>query len=67
MATRSVDRERFEAHLERLGEAVGHADRRWPLEAYLAGLLLPGECKSVEPMAAKVASREVSRAHQWTT
>ena len=64
MATRSVDRERFEAYLERLGEAVGHADRRWPLEAYLTGLLLPGERKSVEPMAAKVAPREVSRAHQ---
>lgn len=64
MATRSVDRERFEAFLERLGEVVGHADRRWPLEAYLTGLLLPGERKSVEPMAAKVAPREVSRAHQ---
>jgi len=64
MATRSVDRERFESYLDRLAEAVGHADRRWPLEAYLMGLLLPGERKSVEPMAAQIAPRQVSRAHQ---
>jgi len=64
MATRSVDRERFESYLDRLAEAVGHADRRWPLEAYVTGLLLPGERKSVEPMAAQTAPRQVSRAHQ---
>jgi SRSO17 transposase len=60
----AVDRERFERYLQRLCEAVGHADRRWPLEAYLTGLLLSGERKSVEPMAAKVDPRNVSRAHQ---
>jgi SRSO17 transposase len=60
----AVDRERFERYLQRLCEAVGHADRRWPLEAYLTGLLLSGERKSVEPMAAKVDPRDVSRAHQ---
>jgi hypothetical protein len=49
----AVDRERFERYLQRLCEVVGHADRRWPLEAYLTGLLLSGERKSVEPMAAK--------------
>jgi SRSO17 transposase len=64
MATGTVDRERFEGYVERLAEAVGHADRRWPLEAYLTGLLLPGERKSVEPMAARIDPREVSRAHQ---
>lgn len=64
MATRSVDSGRFKSYVERLAEAVGHSDRRWPLEAYVTGLLLPGERKSVEPMAAKVDPRHVSRAHQ---
>lgn len=64
MATGDVDRVRFENYLERLAESVGHADRRWPLEAYITGLLLPGERKSVEPMAASIDPRNVSRAHQ---
>jgi SRSO17 transposase len=64
MATRGVDSGRFKSYVERLAEAVGHADRRWPLEAYVTGLLLPGDRKSVEPMAAKVDPRHVSRAHQ---
>jgi SRSO17 transposase len=46
--------ERFGEYLARLGEVIGHADRREPLRAYMAGLLLPGDRKSVEPMAAKV-------------
>jgi SRSO17 transposase len=56
--------ERFEAYLERLVGAVGHADRAGPLRAYLTGLLLPGERKSVEPMAAKVDPRHVRARHQ---
>lgn len=64
MALRAVDRTRFDEYVERLAQTLGHADRRWPLEAYLTGLLLSGERKSVEPMAAKVAPRHVSRAHQ---
>jgi SRSO17 transposase len=64
MAPRTLDRSRFEAFVSRLAEAVGHADRLWPLKAYLTGLLLPGERKSVEPMAAKLDPRHVSRAHQ---
>jgi SRSO17 transposase len=56
--------ERFEAYLERLGTVVGHADRRAPLRAYLTGLLLPGERKSVEPMAAKVDPGHVAARHQ---
>lgn len=64
MAIRAVDRTRFDRYVEQVADAVGHADRRWPLEAYLTGLLLPGERKSVEPMAAKVDPRHVSRAHQ---
>jgi len=64
MAARGVDRSRFDGYVDRLAEAVGHADRRGPLEAYLTGLLLPGERKSIEPMAARVDPRRVSRAHQ---
>ena len=55
---------RFKAYIEHLRNAVGHADRREPLVAYCAGLLLPGERKSVEPMAARLAPEEVSAKHQ---
>jgi SRSO17 transposase len=55
---------RFEAYLKRVAAAVGHADRVEPLRAYLTGLLLPGERKSVEPMAAKVDPRHVRARHQ---
>jgi len=64
MTTRVVDRARFDAYLSVLAAAVGHADRWWALEAYVTGLLLPGERKSVEPMAARVDPAHVSRAHQ---
>ena len=46
--------ERFDDYVRRLGDVLGHADRRGPLRAYTTGLLLPGERKSVEPMAARV-------------
>ena len=49
----SAEAARFEKYVGQLALAVGHADRREPLRAYLTGLLLPGERKSVEPMAAK--------------
>lgn len=56
--------ERFEKYLQRLAEAVGHADRREPLRAYVTGLLLSGERKSVEPMAARIDPRHVQARHQ---
>jgi SRSO17 transposase len=55
---------RFDAYLDRLSQAVGHADRAAPLRGYCTGLLLPGERKSVEPMAARIAPRRVSATHQ---
>src|SRR6059036_1830969 len=64
MGTRGGEAARFAEYLERLGEAVGHADRREPLRAYVTGLLLPGERKSVEPMAAKIDPRRVAARHQ---
>src|SRR3954468_23668968 len=56
--------ERFGSYVERLGETIGHADRRGPLRAYATGLLLPGERKSVEPMAARLDPGRVGAAHQ---
>src|SRR6187455_1070396 len=56
--------ERFGDYVERLGDTLGHADRRGPLRAYTTGLLLPGERKSVEPMAARVDPFRVGAAHQ---
>jgi len=64
MTFRVVDRARFNGYVAALGEAVGHADRRWPLEAYLTGLLLPGERKSIEPIAVRVDPHHLGRAHQ---
>jgi SRSO17 transposase len=47
-----------------LAKAAGHADRCAPLQNYCKGLLLPGERKSVEPMAARLAPDNVRRMHQ---
>jgi SRSO17 transposase len=58
------EEKRFEDYVHKLGEAIGHADRHEPLRAYLTGLLLSGERKSVEPMAAKIDPRHVSARHQ---
>lgn len=56
--------ERFAAYINGLAEAAGHADRHIPLKNYCTGLLLPGERKSVEPMAARLAGDNVRRMHQ---
>src|SRR4051812_14282593 len=56
--------ERFDGYVGRLGDTLGHADRRGPLRAYATGLLLPGERKSVEPMAARLDPFRVGAAHQ---
>ena len=55
---------RFAAYIEGLADAAGHADRYTPLKNYCIGLLLPGERKSVEPMAARLAPENVRRTHQ---
>lgn len=62
--TRDPSERRFRDYLDRLGRAVGHQDRREPLQAYITGLCLPGERKSVEPMAARVDPRRVRARHQ---
>jgi SRSO17 transposase len=55
---------RFAKYVEGLASVVGHADRTGPLRAYCTGLMLPGERKSVEPMAAKTAPARTAAQHQ---
>jgi SRSO17 transposase len=62
--SRDPQERRFRQYVERLADALGHADRREPLRAYLTGLCLPGERKSIEPMAARVDPRHVAARYQ---
>jgi SRSO17 transposase len=55
---------RFERYADVMVEALGHADRARPARWYLRGLMLPGQRKSVEPMAARVHPQDVRSAHQ---
>ena len=55
---------RFATYVEATTSALGHADRAAPFRSYCAGLLLPGERKSVEPMAARIHPARVQAAHQ---
>lgn len=55
---------RFAAYVENLVGVIGHADRAGPLHDYCTGLILPGERKSVEPMAARTAPGRTSAQHQ---
>lgn len=60
----SESESRFSAYVEGLVSVIGHADRAGPLHDYCVGLMLPGERKSVEPMAAKTAPARTSAQHQ---
>jgi SRSO17 transposase len=59
-----AQQKRFAAYLDGLAQAAGHRDRAVPLKSYCTGLLLPGERKSVEPMAARLYPANVRQAHQ---
>ena len=61
---RDARADRFAAYVERLAGVLGHRDRHEPLRAYVTGLCLPGERKSIEPMAARVDPRHVRARHQ---
>ena len=56
--------QRFWAYIDGLASVIGHADRVGPLRDYCTGLVMPGERKSVEPMAAVTAPARVSAQHQ---
>src|ERR1700693_2118769 len=60
----NASRLRFEAYIDELASVIGHADRTVPLHDYCTGLLLPGERKSVEPMAALTAPARTAPKHQ---
>jgi SRSO17 transposase len=50
--------------VECLANAAGHEDRHAPWKNYCKGLLLPGERKSIEPMAARLDSENVQPMRQ---
>src|SRR4051812_17428485 len=50
--------------MDGLAMAAGHEDRHEPLKSYCKGLLLPGERKSIEPMAARLAPVNVQPMRQ---
>ena len=55
---------RFAAYIEGLATAAGHEDRHTPLKNYCKGLLLPGERKSIEPLAARLDPKSVQPMRQ---
>ncbi|MGY4230260.1 hypothetical protein ACVMIH_007621 [Bradyrhizobium sp. USDA 4503] len=62
---RSEDSEaRFARYVAGLADVIGHANRARPLRDYCTGLILPGERKSVEPMAARTAPARTAAQHQ---
>src|SRR4029450_5169753 len=56
--------QRLDEYLDELATAVGHADRKAPFRSYCFGLLLDGDRKSVEPMAARLDPERVQAKHQ---
>jgi SRSO17 transposase len=55
---------RFAAYVDGLSSVIGHARRTRQLRDYCTGLVLPGERKSVEPMAARTAPGRTAAQHQ---
>jgi SRSO17 transposase len=64
LRNRDESAERFAAYVDGLASVIGHADRIGPLRDYCTGLMLPGDRKSVEPMAAKTAPGRTAAQHQ---
>jgi SRSO17 transposase len=59
-----ASRQRLDAYIDGLVSVIGHADRAVPLHDYCIGLLLLGERKSVEPLAALTAPARTAPKHQ---
>src|SRR6201996_4059944 len=55
---------RLAAYLDAIAGVLGHARRAAAAQAYCTGLLLPGERKSIEPMAARLDPTHVQAKHQ---
>ena len=56
--------ERFARYVEALANCLRHKDRIEPFQRYCVGLLIPGERKSVEPMAARLNPERTAAEHQ---
>jgi SRSO17 transposase len=63
-ALKALDR-RLQCFLEDLTEPLGRSERRHWARIYLEGLLLDGERKSIEPLAARVAGADVQALRQF--
>ena len=63
MSAKSVapwaQQKRFAVYLDSLAQAAGHQDREAPLKSYCTRLLLPGERKSVELLAARLCQAPI--------
>src|ERR1700741_4218796 len=55
---------RLAAYLDAIAGVLRHASRAASARAYCTGLLLPGERKSIEPMAARLDPTHVQAKHQ---
>ena len=62
--TMGANTQRFDGYVAMIAERLGHADRVEPFRGYCSGLLLPGERRSVEPMAARLSPQQVRSEHQ---
>jgi SRSO17 transposase len=56
--------DRFTRYMDSLAGCLRHKDRIEPFRRYCVGLLLPGERKSVEPMAARLRPDRTAAEHQ---
>ena len=61
---KALDR-RLQQFLEDLLEPMGRSERRQWARVYVHGLLLDGECKSIEPLAARVGGADVQGLRQF--
>src|SRR5450755_263967 len=57
-------RQQFDRFIEAISPALEHADRVGPFGAYCMGVMLEGERKSVEPMAARLNPTNLRQTHQ---
>src|ERR1700679_285511 len=56
--------DRLDKFLDKLVAVLGHKDRHGPCRDYCLGLLLDGDRKSMEPMAARLAPASTGARHQ---
>jgi SRSO17 transposase len=64
MTERDELEQRFQQYTQGIVSKLGHLDREEPARLYLKGLVLPGERKSVEPMAARVDGQKADKTRQ---